>query len=209
MKIIDFFKRHRFLKHLLFVLVVACLLVFGLFWWLDVYTRHGESEVVPDLQGLSLSEATSALTSHQLSLSVYDSVYSRTAKPGTVVEQNPKPGELVKHGRKIYVSINSINRPLVVVPDLEDLSLRQARVAVEGAELVVADVVYCASKYKDLVLSAESNGRKIGHGDRLPVGSPVRLNVGAGTTDNEEVYYMNHPELRDQLGDEIESKINF
>lgn len=209
MKVIEFFKRHRFLKHCVFVLVVACVLLFALFWWLDAYTHHGEREVVPQLQGLSLSEAEKVLAEHQLQISVYDSVYSRTAAAGSVVEQNPKAGSVVKHGRKIYVSINSINRPMVVVPDLEDLSLRQAKVAVEGAEFTVAEVVYKASKYKDLVLSAESGGRRLQSGDRLPVGSPIRLIVGAGTTDETEVNYLNHPELRDELGDEIESQIRF
>ena len=43
---IMFLKRHLVLTNCLIILVVAVLLVFGVFWWLDVYTRHGESNVV-------------------------------------------------------------------------------------------------------------------------------------------------------------------
>ena len=41
------------------VLVVsaACLIVFGVMKWLDVYTRHGEAGVGPDVKGRTVDEA--------------------------------------------------------------------------------------------------------------------------------------------------------
>ena len=39
------------------MMAVVILLLFGVLKWLDVYTRHGEAVVVPDVKGMTVREA--------------------------------------------------------------------------------------------------------------------------------------------------------
>lgn len=198
---IDFFRRHRLFKHFCLAVAAGLLVLAAVFTWLGVYTRHGYKEVVPEVRGLSREEAMRQLEARQLALAVSDSVYNRTYEPSRIIEQDPKPGEFVKPGRRVYVVINSATRPQVPFPPVVDMSLRQARATLEGAEFTVDRVIYQPSDYKDLVLSAVYDGRVVREGDRVPVGASITLCVGQGAGSAEV--------QDDPLGDEIENNIRF
>ena len=97
--------------------------------------------------------------------------------------------------------VNAATHPTVPFPTVVDMSLRQAKALLEGAEFVVKDIVYKPSEYKDLVLSAQYNGKVIREGDRIPVGSSITLCVGKGLEAGDE--------QQDELGSEIENRIQF
>jgi dolichyl-phosphate-mannose--protein O-mannosyl transferase len=49
------FKTNKyFWVNILVMIVAVVLIVFGVMKWLDVYTRHGEAVVVPDVKGMIL-----------------------------------------------------------------------------------------------------------------------------------------------------------
>ena len=200
-KFVDFFRRHRILKHICLIVLAGILILVGVFEWMGVYTRHGEKEVVPEVRDMTLREALQVLETRHLTLVVSDSIYNRNFELGRIVEQDPKPGEYVKPGRRIYVVANSTTHPTVPFPQVDDMSLRQAKAVLEGSEFVVDRIEYVPSEYKDLVLSAKYSGRKVVEGDRIPVGASITLCVGKGLEAGDE--------QTDELGDEIESKINF
>lgn len=183
---IMFLKRHLVLTNCLIILVVAVLLVFGVFWWLDVYTRHGESNVVPDVRGLDIKTATSILQGNDMQCVVIDSVYLPEKHPGVIIEQSPLADAMVKSGRRIYVTVNAMSAQMVVFPDVVDMSLRQATVQIEGANFKVKEIKYEPSSYRDLVLSVEYKGREVKIAQKLPYRSEVILHVGKGD-DHEEV----------------------
>ena len=52
------FKTNKyFWLNLIAMVAVVILLLFGVLKWLDVYTRHGEAVVVPDVKGMTVGEA--------------------------------------------------------------------------------------------------------------------------------------------------------
>lgn len=52
------FKANRFFWiNIIAMVVVAVLIVVGTLKGLDIYTRHGEAVIVPDVKGMSVSEA--------------------------------------------------------------------------------------------------------------------------------------------------------
>ena len=85
-KIIDFFRRHRIFKHICLIVAVSVVLLTVVFYWLGVYTRHGEREVVPEVRSLSLDEAVRSLEAHRMTMVVTDSIYNRNYALGSVVE---------------------------------------------------------------------------------------------------------------------------
>jgi hypothetical protein len=67
------------------------------------------------------------------------------------------------------------------MPDLHDLSYRQAETTLRGLGIIVDSVYeYEPSAFRDLVLDIKSDTASIQPGDKIPVGTKVRLVVGFG-----------------------------
>ncbi len=146
----------------------------------DFYTHHGEAEVVPDLRGSTIEEAQVILSSKGLHVQVIDSVYVRGKKLGTIIEQNPSPNSNIKTNRPIYIKINSRFVRQVSLPELSDVSYRQADAMLQSIGISVGSVEYSPSEYKDLVIQVKFHGRAVLPGTRIPEGSAVVLVVGSG-----------------------------
>ena len=172
---------------LLAAAVIVLLLLTGVFFWLGKYTRHGIETEVPDVCCSYVPEAEVLLRAQGLRLEVIDSTYSKKVPLGTVVEQNPPAGAHVKEGRSIYVIMNARSIRQVPVPDLHDISYRQAEATLQALGLKVDEVVYEPSEYRDLVLDVRRDGGSLEPGVRLPEGSGVTLVVGQGKG-TEQVY---------------------
>ena len=72
------------------------------FFSLGIYTRHGSGIQVPQLQTLPIDKAIALLKAQNLEYKI-DSVYVPDEKPGSVVQQDPDPGTMVKENRTIYL----------------------------------------------------------------------------------------------------------
>lgn len=160
---------------------VLSLLLWALTSYLRNYTEHGIEVQVPNIKGITVDEAKEMLETDQLKLVVIDSTYSDKVPFGTIVEQDPTPDSHVKHGRAIYVTINASGKRQVQLPDLRDISYRQAEATLRGLGLVVDEEYdYEPSEYRDLVLDVKADGKSINVGEKIAVGTKVRLVVGFG-----------------------------
>ncbi len=165
-------------------LVSAVVLVFLLLtitmYWLDGYTNHNEELVVPDLKNLSETEAENMLKDKKLYCEVVDSVFMKGKKPGAVVDQTPLPGAKVKAERTIYLVINARSPRKVALPDLMDVSVRQAEAIVKSIGLTVGGYEYVPSAYKGLVENVKYNHKVMLPGDRVNEGASLIFCVGMG-----------------------------
>lgn len=175
----------QFLKH--FLIAIGVIVALGLlsFIVLHFYTHHGESVQVPNLKGMKLSEAIEKLEAEDLQYEVIDSVYMPNLAPGTIVEQTPAANEKIKHYRDIYLVINSYSKPMVSLPDVRDLSYRNAKATLEALGLKVIGVEYVPSEYKDLVKDVKRGGRILLPGTRIQKESGIILVVGGNVSDSE------------------------
>ena len=57
---------------------------------------------------------------------IIDSVFSKDVDPGAIVEIVPTPGSKVKEGRIVFVTINAKTSQMARIPEVQDLSFRQA-----------------------------------------------------------------------------------
>lgn len=177
---IEFFKKHYILKHILLLLIVIIALFAGLIFWLEDYTRHGEQKLVPDVIGMTEENAATLILGRELNYDIVDSVFRTGALPGAVVDQDPKAGSFVKKERKIYLIVNAKSAQMTPLPEVIDLSLRQAQALLIGADFKIKEVVYKPSDYRDLVLEVQYNGKKVEAGEEIPTSSELILNVGDG-----------------------------
>ena len=84
------FKTNKyFWVNILVMIVAVVLIVFGVMKWLDVYTRHGEAVVVPDVKGMTVDEASKMFRNHGLVCVVSDSNYVKNMAAGIVLDVNP------------------------------------------------------------------------------------------------------------------------
>ena len=177
------FKTNKyFWLNLIAMMAVVILLLFGVLKWLDVYTRHGEAVVVPDVKGMTVGEAEMLLRNHGLVCVVSDSNYVKNKPAGSILELNPSPGQKVKEGRTLYLTINTLDVPLRLVPDVADNSSvrpAQAKILAAGFKLSENELI---SGEKDWVYGVKYKGRQLNMGDKVPVGATLTLLVGDGET---------------------------
>ena len=119
-------------KALVTNIVLALIVTFVLIWvglnYLDNYTRHGEKKPVPNVIGMRIDLAQAEIEGQELQWVITDSVYSEAYPPMAVVDQQPRPdSNFVKTNRKIYLTVNSLEIPKVIIPDVVGKSLRNAR----------------------------------------------------------------------------------
>ena len=168
------------LIHALTITGVGLFLVFLLSIWLNHWTRHDDVVYVPNVKGMSFDEAQIHLLSQGFEVELSDSIYDNNAKRGVVVDQNPKDSTTVRSGRTIYLTINAFYPRMVYIPALTDISIRQARAALEGIGIKNITIKEVPSLYKDLVLGAKWNGKQLMPGTRVPLNAKIVLEVGKG-----------------------------
>ncbi|WP_303023320.1 PASTA domain-containing protein [Duncaniella muris] len=182
--------------HIGIMIIVAVAIGWLSMLWLDVWTRHDDTITVPPVKTLSYGEAAARLDQHGLVAVLSDSVYDKSTRPGTVIDQNPKVGTIVKEGREIYLTINAFSPKMVSLPTLTDISLRQAKSILEGLEIKKVVEKRVPSDFKDLVLAVRYKGTRLSPGARVPVNATIELEVGEGKAE----------ELIDTVGeDSVES----
>ena len=182
--------------HIGIMIIVAVAIGWLAMLWLDVWTRHDDTITVPPVKTLSYGEAAARLDQHGLVAVLSDSVYDKSTRPGTVIDQNPKVGTIVKEGREIYLTINAFSPKMVSLPTLTDISLRQAKSILEGLEIKKVVEIRVPSDFKDLVLAVRYKGTRLSPGARVPVNATIELEVGEGKAE----------ELIDTVGeDSVES----
>mgnify|MGYP002624691857 CR=1 FL=1 len=168
------------LKNVAIAVLVVVIAIVAVLIWLRKYTEHGIEVEVPSVTGLYITEATAVLQKDRLKLEVIDSTYNNKMPLGTIVEQTPKPYNRCKHGRTVYVTVNASARRQIPLPDLHDISYRQAAATLHSLGLTVEEVLYEPSEYKDIVLDVQQNGEPLAAGARVEEGSAVTLIIGFG-----------------------------
>jgi hypothetical protein len=160
--------------------VISVVLAVGVLKWLDVYTRHNQAIVVPDLKGMDLDEATYHLEQQQLQYNVIDSVFSQDVNPGSVVEVVPKAGSKVKAGRIVFITINARTAQMALIPEVADLSFRQAYALLKSRGFDTIETEYVPGDYKDLAIAVTLRGDTLHPGVNVPLSVPLTLIVSNG-----------------------------
>lgn len=145
---------------------------------LRIFTRHGKEFDMPDFTGQDSKELTQRGKQEGFVFVVNDQLYEDGAMPGTVLKQNPSPGEKVKKGRKVYLTIAAADPPTVMMPELRDISLRQAQIMLEAQGLKVDKIIEKPSPYENAVLEVLYRGHNIAAGSEIKMGEKVTLVVG-------------------------------
>lgn len=174
----DFFKKHPIIASCILMILLSFVFVFVGLWGLDVYTKHGDFVQIPNVKGLQMDEAKALLEKNDLQMEVIDSVYNKEAIPGSILDVSPAVGERVKPGRTIYITINPLTPPTHMIPNVVDMSARQAMALLTSlgfqdvrTKIVPGDFVDLAKGVTDL------KGNPLAAGDKVALETPLYLLV--------------------------------
>lgn len=177
-----FLTNRPFWVNLLAVLFLAFLIVFIFLQLLGVITKHGQYLTVPSVLGNDTRAAVKFLESKGFEVVIQDSVYTDTAKMGTVLKQLPDPNSTVKVNRTVFLTINRLTLPLIDMPALKGKTLNFALDILSRSHLVLGDTTYKPDFMRGSVLSQMYKGKEIESGSKLPWGSSIDLVVGSGAS---------------------------
>lgn len=159
------------------IVVALVLLIMGV-RWMKHYTLHGNEVTIPRITGMTEEEAQMVLRSNDMFMVIVDSTFSNKAPLGTIVEQTPPAFSHAKPGRPVYVVMNARTKRMIPLPDLHDVSYRQAEATLRTIGLKVGEVLYEPSLYPDNVLDIRDGENSLEEGARLEEGTSVTLVIG-------------------------------
>jgi beta-lactam-binding protein with PASTA domain len=184
----DFFKKlgnfvwsKAFAINFLVLIALYVGIYFGLQSWLKSTTNHGEEVRVPNLVGKNTNNLKALLAGSDLRYEVLDSIYKPEVVAGTILAQDPKPSAItgvnVKSGRKIRLRVSK-RTMLVEMPDLVDKSQRFAEGVLRNREFGYTLEYKPSKEAHGAVLEQLYKGKKVAPGQKIPIGSKIKLVVG-------------------------------
>lgn len=188
MRVDSHIRRHPVLANLVIIFLVATIGLIIVFLSLNVFTRHGEWQLVPEVENMSFTSAINKLHDAGFRTDIRDSVYNDEIQPGFVVEQFPKAGSKVKPGKKIFLYINAVHPREVVIDSetsqsgeaLKGYSLRQGKAKLE--ELGFRKInLHLIPGDNDRIIRILANGRPVLKMAKVPVNSEITIEAYDGS----------------------------
>ena len=182
-----FVKRHPVLTNMIIILLVGIAGLGIIYLSFAIFTRHGESTVVPGVEKMSYTQAIEILHSKGFKVDIRDSLYKEDEKPGYVIEQFPKSNSIVKPGRKIFLYINAVHPKEVVIDEdnnpredaLKSTSFRQGKARLEELGFKNIRVIKILGE-NDCISKIYANGKVVKKMQKVPVNARIVMEVFDG-----------------------------
>jgi beta-lactam-binding protein with PASTA domain len=181
MNFLQFLFSKKFLKHFLIAIGITLVLIWLTLQSLAWYTKHNDYIIVPDYRGMNFADVNSDPENSNYQFNVIDSIFDADKPKGSILSQDPFPGAKVKKNRMVYLTITSMVPEKTTMPELRDLTLRQAQTMLESSGLKLGRLSYIKSFDEDAVQNQIFKGRPIRAGTELDKGSVINLTVGMGS----------------------------
>jgi beta-lactam-binding protein with PASTA domain len=180
MSFLGFLLRKNFYIHLGISIILTVVLLLLVVIGLRTYTRHGDAFVVPNLEGLTLNQMHENEAARVFNFLVTDSVYDNSLLPGSVIKQNPSAGSKAKEGRTIYLTMVSYTPKMSIMPELKDLTVRQAVTTLRTNGLKIRRLLFTPYFAGNSVLGQYYKGDTLFAGTEILEGSEIDLLAGLG-----------------------------
>lgn len=127
------------MRHLpkIFLLMAAFFAIFGAaaYFTVDFLITNEKTIVVPDLRGREIVDVLTLLDHFGLHVRIKDTDFSETIPKNHILDQDPRPGEVIKTGRDVRLLISK-GPKFLPMPDLKGLSRQQALLILEKNGLI-------------------------------------------------------------------------
>ncbi len=174
----------HFLRQLAIAAALAVIIIWTVLKLLDLYTLHGRNISVPDIVDLQVEDASELLYAENLRYVINDSVFDETRETGSIARQDPMPGSKVKKNRTIYLTTVAVLPEMVAMPNLIDLSRRQALSVLETHGLKVGRLDFQPDIARNAVIEQLYRDGPIEPGTPVKKGTVIDLILGEGLGEN-------------------------
>ena len=175
----NIFKKYPWVLHLLLMIGVSLVILMLVFFFIKLYARQGQEYELPDIIDANIEELK-ADNPLELDYIVMDSIFKPDVEGGHILTQDPKPGTMIKRGRKVYVTMTAYSAEDAVLPELAGLTVRQAISELHGCGLEVGKLKYVEDPYKNIIIDQSCKGKTLYAGQQIDRGSVIDLVVGLG-----------------------------
>lgn len=170
-----------FLIQLVIAVAMIAILSYVALQWLESTTNHNQRIVVPSLSKKTLDEVEKILENKGLYYKFQDSANFNPDFPRySVIEQNPGAGSEVKENRKIYVTLNPSGYRKIEVPEVIQITRRQAEPKLIALGFKIGTITYQPNIARDMVLELRHKGERLKTGTKLMKTSTIDLVLGDG-----------------------------
>ena len=162
------------------VAAAAILALFGILYVSGVIGGGGKEVTVPDVKGMSYSEAKEVLEAKGLKIEKADEpIASQKIEKGKIVSQTPSKNSKVKKGRTVRVILSAGNTELKV-PDLKGLSYKEAKTLLSemGLQISKGDEVDSDSVAEGLIASQYPSAKT-----KVDKADIITVNISKGKKD--------------------------
>ena len=162
------------------VAAAAILALFGILYVSGIIGGGGKEVTVPDVKGMSYSEAKEVLEAKGLKIEKADEpIASQKIEKGKIVSQTPSKNSKVKKGRTVRVILSAGNTELKV-PDLSGLSYKEAKTLLSemGLQISKGDEVDSDSVTEGLIASQYPSAKT-----KADKGDIITVNISKGKKD--------------------------
>lgn len=162
------------------VAAAAIIALFGILYVSGVIGGGGKEVTVPDVKGMSYSEAKEVLEAKGLKIEKADEpIASQKIEKGKIVSQTPSKNSKVKKGRTVRVILSAGNTELKV-PDLKGLSYKEAKTLLSemGLQISKGDEVDSDSVTEGLIASQYPSAKT-----KVDKGDIITVNISKGKKD--------------------------
>jgi beta-lactam-binding protein with PASTA domain len=183
--VFKFITHRHFFVNFFVIILLTLLLIWGFLQMLGKITKHGEYLTVPAVLNKPTAASIKLLESKGFTVVVQDSVYTDTAKLGTVLKQFPEPNSTVKVNRMVMLTVNRVTLPLVDMPNLIGKSQDYAIEIIKRSHLTLGDTFFVPSYMMGAVVKQSFKGSEITAASKILWGSKIDLEIGAGLSDQQ------------------------
>lgn len=176
-----FFYSRIFIKQLFLAIIIFSIIVLFSIVFLFFYTNQTSRVTVPNLVGISLDEIDEITAKNNLRYEIIDSsFYNEEYDKNTVIEQIPIANKEVKKNRKIYLTTNPSTYGDVILPEIIQLTKRNAVTTLMALDLQIGEFIYEDNIGNDMVLDIQLDGESLSSGSIIPKKSKIDLILGNG-----------------------------
>jgi beta-lactam-binding protein with PASTA domain len=150
---------------------------------------HGREVKIPNLTGLSLTEASDQTRSLGLRLNLEDRFYSPSTPPGRILAQSPAPGVTVRREWAVRVT-ESLGPQQVAIPDLLGQSERTASINIRRLGLEQGVIAHIGSPAESGIVLAQTPAPNAAGVDRPRVSLLLSEPEAAEASDSPEAFVM-------------------
>lgn len=158
---------------------IAWIMILGLTWFgLSLNSRPWSERTVPSVEGLMRDSAIQVLNELDLQPIHRDSVYNSSAIPGSVLEQSPTAGSMVKSGRPVYLTTFRVTPPDEKIGVSEGQDSRLASSLLERKGFRIKIKTEANTELDGKVVRVEHMGISLNPEDRRQRGTSLTLVIG-------------------------------